>query len=120
MTATGAAMAEKVCDRLCLDSAATDGLASEVSAPVAMRGLNAVQAQVVLFALTATSLQVQVQVSNDGVNWSNQGSAQALTGIGRKVLTAAGAIGMAYARLLFTLDGNGKAIVTAYVARSRQ
>ena len=113
-------MNHRVCDALCLDTAGTDGLTTEVSQVVAMDGHNTVQVEVVLLALTATSVGVQVQVSNDGTNWDDQGSSQSMAGVGRKIFTAVGNIGTAQVRLKFTLDGSGKAILHAFLAVSEQ
>jgi len=113
-------MIDKVSDALCLDSAATDGLTTEVSQPRPMNGLNAIQVQVVLYALTATNLTIQVQVSNDGHNWQNQGLAQTMTAFGRKIFSAEAAIGASLVRLHYSLTGSGKAILDAYMVTSDQ
>ena len=113
-------MIYQICDALCLDSAGSDGLTSEVSAVIPLEGRNAVQASVVLYALTANNLSLQLQVSNDGMNWQNQGTAQTMNGIGRQVFTTEGGIAADSARVLFTLDGTGKAILDAHAACSEQ
>ena len=114
-------MHSKVCDGLCIDSAGADGLTSEVSQSVSMDGRNGIQGQVVLYAFTATTLSIQLQVSNDGVNWTNKGSAQTMSGIGRSLLTVDSSVAAAFARLQFTISaGSGKAILDAYIATSAQ
>ena len=92
-------MINQVSEGLCLESAGTDGLTTEVSQTVPMSGLNAIQVQVVLYAFTATTLSIQVQVSNDGNNWQNQGSVQNIPAFGRKIFSAEASIGAAQVRL---------------------
>lgn len=113
-------MINKVSDALCLDSAATDGLTTEVSQTRPMNGYNTIQVQVVLYALTATNLTIQVQVSNDGHNWQNQGLSQTMTAFGRKIFSAEAAIGASLVRRHYSLTGSGKAILDAYMVTSDQ
>jgi hypothetical protein len=98
---------------LALDSAAQDGLPSEVSQVVTMEGNNAIQIQVLMYALTATNVSVTLQTSNDLANWTNQPSPQTVTAVGRKLLTSDTAVAASYARVLFELTGTGKAILDA-------
>jgi len=113
-------MGYKVSEGLCLDTAGTDGLTTEVSQTVALDGRNAIQAEIVLYAFTATTLSVTVEVSIDGVNFVQKGSAQTMNGIGRAVLNVEGSVAAATARLKFTLTGSGKAILDATMTTSTQ
>ena len=85
-----------------------------------MSGNNAVQIEVLLYALTATNVSVQLQGSNDMVNWDNKGSAQTITAIGRKILTSDTAVATTYVRVKFTITGSGKAIFRATLHASQQ
>ncbi|MEM7201775.1 MAG: hypothetical protein AAF628_16020 [Planctomycetota bacterium] len=114
-------MRRQVCEALCLDSAGGDGLAEEISQVVAIDGDNAIQAEIILIARTGeANVVIQTQVSNDGTNWSDQGSPQSMNAIGRKVLTAVGSVAAAFSRLHFSVSGAGKAILDAHVAVSEQ
>jgi hypothetical protein len=98
---------------LALDTAGTDGLPSEVSQVVTLEGNNAVQIQILLYALTATTLNVQLQSSNDLANWTNVGSVQTPGAIGRFLLTADTEVAASYVRATFAMEGAGKAILDA-------
>ncbi|MEM7202676.1 MAG: hypothetical protein AAF628_20580 [Planctomycetota bacterium] len=116
-------MNHKVCDALCLDTQANDGLASDVSQVVDMNGMNAIQAEVVVYANTSSgALTIQPQVSNDGVNWVDHSTSGSITAgdIGRQVLGVVTPVATSYARLYFTLAGTGKVIVDAHLAISKQ
>ncbi|MEM7202677.1 MAG: hypothetical protein AAF628_20585 [Planctomycetota bacterium] len=113
-------MRHKVCEALCLDNAGNDGLTEEISQVVALNGNNKIQAEIILFARTGeASVVVQTQVSNDGTNWSDQGSSENMGAIGRKLLQAI-TIEAAYARLHFSLTAAGKGILDAHLAISDQ
>jgi hypothetical protein len=103
---------------LALDSAAADGAVTEVSQVVTMEGKNAVQIQVLVYALTATNVTIQLQASNDLANWTNQGAGGTMTGVGRTLLTADAAVAASYVRLEFGLTGTGKAILDADINTS--
>jgi hypothetical protein len=98
---------------LALDSAGTDGATTEVSQVVTLEGNNAVQIQILLYVLTATTLNVQLQSSNDLANWTNEASVQTIGGIGRTLLTADTAVAASYVRATFSMEGSGKAIFNA-------
>ncbi len=105
---------------LALDSAGTDGPTSEVTQAVELAGNNAIQVQVLVYALTATNVSIQIQTSNDEINWSSFGTAQTATAIGRKLLTMDTAVGSAFVRVKFTITGSGKAILDAWLFASPQ
>ncbi|MEM7201773.1 MAG: hypothetical protein AAF628_16010 [Planctomycetota bacterium] len=116
-------MIHKVCDALCLDTAGTDGPTSEFSKVVSVEGMNAVQAELVIYAYTSgtNALSIYTQVSNDGTNWQNlDPTAQTLDGIGRKLLNAETSVAASLVRLYFSLGGSGKAVLDAHVAVSSQ
>ena len=103
--------------RLALDSAGTD---SEVTQPVSMEGNNAVSWDTTLFALTATNVSFQLQVSNDLENWTDVGTAQTATAVGYTMFTAETSITASYVRLKMTITGTGKAIVATGITLTAQ
>ena len=110
-----------LCHRMCLDSAGSAGPDTEYTQAVAVGDANAVQLEVVVFALTATELGLQLQVSLGGENWSNKGTEQLLTGIGRALLTADTAITEAFIRYKCRIaSGTGKAVFAATANLSSQ
>ena len=110
-----------ICQRLCLDSAGASGPAEECSQPVGLSGgKNAVQLEMIVYALTATNVSCQLQESNDLENWTDKGTAQTTTSIGRKLLTTDGTVSAAHLRYKFTLTGTGKAVFAATVNLSDQ
>ena len=106
-------MYQPVFTRLGLSSSV--GNASEVSQAVSMQGANAAQADVVLYAQTATNVSFQLQVSNDLENWTNAGSAQTVSAVGFLLLTAITSISGASIRIKATLTGSGVAVLSAGV-----
>lgn len=109
-------------NRLCLDSAGSDGAISEVSRIIQMTGdgANAIQWESTLFVQTATNVSYQVEVSNDLDNWTPKGSPQTQTNVGHKTFTADTAIAAAYVRIVATITGSGKAILAANITVSSQ
>ncbi|MEZ5964259.1 MAG: hypothetical protein R3F56_10475 [Planctomycetota bacterium] len=95
---------------------------SEVSQPVSMAGANAAQGATVIQILTATSVEFQLQESNDLENWSDKGSAQtvAAANLGYTLLTAITSISAAYVRMKYTLNGTGKAILALTLSVTQQ
>jgi hypothetical protein len=96
-----------------LDSAGTDGPTTEVNQVVTLEGNNTVQVQILAYVLTVTGLTIQLQSSNDLVNWTNQGSSKSMTAIGRKLLSSDTAVAASYVRVHFSLEGSGKVILNA-------
>ncbi len=109
-----------IAELLALDSAGTDGPTSDTGRVVSLANANAAMLSIVLLALTATSVEAQMQVSIDGTNWVTKGSSQSMTGIGRKVLTIETGLAAPYARFKFTITGTGKAILSARLCLSQQ
>ena len=109
-----------VADDLALDSAGTDGQDMEVSLVVPLNGTNAVQMSILVFALTATNVTVQLEVSLDGNNFVPKGTAQNLNAIGRKLFDTVAGVAASFARIKFTLTGSGKAIVKGWLNISTQ
>ena len=110
----------KLIAEVALDSSETDAPATETSEVILLSGANAVLIAVLLYALTATSVVMQIQISVDGFNWVNKGSSQSMTGIGRKLFTAETAVAAPYVRVKFSLTGTGKAILRAMASLSQQ
>lgn len=98
---------------MALDSTGTDGATGDVSQVVTMEGNNAIQIQVLVYVLTATTLNVQLQSSNDLVNWTDEGSVQTVGAVGRKRLTAETGVGASNVRAQFSMEGAGKVIFNA-------
>jgi hypothetical protein len=109
-----------VADDTAIDSAGTDGLTIEISQVVPLNGANAVQMAILLFALTATNISLQLEVSLDGSNWAAKGSAQTLNAIGRKLFTVETAVAATFARIKYSLTGSGKAIFKSWLNISTQ
>jgi hypothetical protein len=99
---------------------ASGGTTVEVSQPVALQGNNAVQVEMTVFRLTATNVSVQLQLSNDLENWTDEGSAQTTTAEGYKLFTKITSLAAAYARLEFTLTGSGVGVYAAGINLSAQ
>ena len=107
--------------RLCLDSAGTMGPSSEVSKAVAVGDANAVQLEVVVMALTATTVTFTVFESNDLENWTAKDAGTAVSDIGRSLLAAKTSITASYVRIKAEITaGTGKAIVAATFHLSSQ
>ena len=111
---------ELVADDTAIDSDGAAGLTFEISRSVAIDGRNGVQMAILLYALTATNITLQLEVSLDGHNWAPQGDTQSLTAIGRKIFAVDTAIAARFARIKFTLTGTGKAIFKAWLVVSQQ
>jgi hypothetical protein len=102
-------MHHQVFTKLALDSA---GTASEVSRAIPMEGGNAFQVDGTIYNLTGTSVTFQVQQSNDQENWTNVGgSSNQLQGA--FLLAAVTGVSAAYVRLKCTINGTGKAALSA-------
>lgn len=88
---------------------------SEVSQPVSMEGSNAVQLDMVVFAISGTtpSLSCQLQESSDMENWRDKGSATALTAVGYTLAAAVSGISSGYVRLKTTLTGTSPICVVS-------
>ena len=95
-------------------------MTAEISRAVEMDGRNGVQMAILLFALTATNITLQLEISLDGNNWAPQGDSKTLTAIGRKVFAVDTSVAAKFARIRFTLTGTGKAIFKAWLVVSRQ
>ena len=110
-----------LCHKMSLDSAGAEGPATEFTQHVAVGDANAVQLEVVVFAFTATELGFQLQVSLDGENWSDKGTEQSATTIGRALLTADTAVTENYLRYKCRIaSGTGKAVFAATANLSSQ
>jgi hypothetical protein len=109
-----------VCDDTALDSDGAAGMTFEISRVVAIDGRNGVQMAILLYALTATNITLQLETSLDGNNWSPQGDSQTLTAIGRKIFAVDTTVASKFARIKFTLTGTGKAIFKAWLMVSQQ
>jgi hypothetical protein len=115
----GRGTADLVCDDTAIDSDGAAGMTFEISRVVAIDGRNGVQMAILLYALTATNITLQLETSLDGYNWSPQGDSQTLTAIGRKVF-AVDTVASKLARIKFSLTGTGKAIFKAWLMVSQQ
>lgn len=109
-----------VADDLALDSTGTDGQDTEVSLVVPLNGNNAVQMSILVFALTATNVTVQLEVSLDGNNFVPKGTAQSFDAIGRKLFDTVQAVAAPFARIKFGLTDSGKAILKGWLNISTQ
>lgn len=98
--------------KLSLDS---NGIADECSQPVSIEGNNAAQWDATVYALTATNVSTQLEVSNDMENWTAVGTAQTTTAVGHQLFTADKDISAAYVRLRVSLTGTGTAVLAASV-----
>ena len=101
-------------------SLANSGPVTQVSQAVAMRNNNAAQANYVIFALTGTGVTFQLEGSNDLENWTELGSPDGSTAIGAGLLGVVAGIGAAFVRLRATVEGSGRAIVSAGINTSFQ
>ena len=61
-------MRQKVCEVLCLDSAGSDGLTAEVSQVLSMDGMNGLQAELVVYVFSATTLDVITSLARKLIN----------------------------------------------------
>ncbi|NUN51015.1 MAG: hypothetical protein HUU15_19590 [Candidatus Brocadiae bacterium] len=91
----------------------------QFSPAVPMDCANAVQLEVTIFNLTATSLTVEIQGSNDMQNWSVVTTNTGLV-VGYSAPTKSTGVGFRYVRLRYSIVGTGLAIVAAGVNTSAQ
>ena len=89
------------------------------SAAVPMGGDNALQLSVTVFANTATSITVVIEVSNDGENWSLLVSYAGLV-LGYAAPNLSTSVGFKLARLHYTVVGAGTVILAADLNTSFQ
>lgn len=91
-----------------------------VSAAVPMEGYNAVQADAVIFELGgATGLTVDLQGSNDRENWATIVTSTGMV-LGFNAPALRTAVGWAWVRLRYTVEGTGSVIVSAGINTSVQ
>lgn len=91
----------------------------EFSPAVSMDGNNSVQVEATIFNLTATSLTIEVQGSNDQTNWSPLTTNLGLV-LGYSAPNKTTSIGFAHVRLRYSVVGTGVVIVAAGVNTSFQ
>lgn len=103
-------MYTQVASRLSIQS----GSDPSYSQAVSMAGGNAVYVDITTFSISASTLTVEVEVSNDLENWVKTGASVDFTSAGYDTV-AATAISSAYVRLSYSFESTSKAIVAAGV-----
>ena len=112
----------ELCRHLCLDSAGTMGPSEEVTQAVAVGDANAAQLEVVMFALTATTVTFTLQESNSPLEgWKDKDAGLTVSDIGRSLLAAKTSVAVGYVRIKCEVTaGTGKAIFAATLHLSSQ
>jgi len=90
-----------------------DGNTTTYSEAVTLNEANAAQVEYTIFNLSGTSLQVTLQESNDGENWSDRSADTARTAMGYWTFQVS-SLGCKYARLKYVVSGGSlKAVISA-------